>query len=84
MASVIGAGTGSCTSDGGANGSCKDYMHTFKNIAQQAGEQLLFVYPAGLEQFFREVYDLGLKMPQDFNALNDLSNSKYGVWNDRA
>ena len=57
----------------------KGHMHTFKNIAHQAGEQLLFVYPAGLEQFFREVHDLGLKMPQDFNALNSLSNSKYGI-----
>jgi mannose-6-phosphate isomerase-like protein (cupin superfamily) len=57
----------------------KGHMHTFKNIAHQAGEQLLFIYPAGLEQFFSEVHDLGLKMPQDFNALNELSNSKYGI-----
>ena len=57
----------------------KGHMHTFKNISHQTGEQLLFVYPAGLEQFFREVHDLGLKIPQDFNALNELSNSKYGI-----
>ena len=54
-------------------------MHTFKNIAKDSGEQLLFVYPAGLEQFFREVHDLNLKMPQDFTKLNELSNSKYGI-----
>jgi mannose-6-phosphate isomerase-like protein (cupin superfamily) len=57
----------------------KGHMHTFKNIAKHAGEQLLFVYPAGLEQFFREVHDLGLKMPQDFDRLNELSNDKYGI-----
>ena len=57
----------------------KGHMHTFKNIAKHAGEQLLFVYPAGLEQLFREVHDLGLKMPQDLNKLNELSNSKYGI-----
>jgi mannose-6-phosphate isomerase-like protein (cupin superfamily) len=57
----------------------KGHMHTFKNIAKDSGEQLLFVYPAGLEQFFREVHDLNLKMPQDFTKLNELSNSKYGI-----
>jgi mannose-6-phosphate isomerase-like protein (cupin superfamily) len=57
----------------------KGHMHTFKNISAHTGEQLLFVYPAGLEQFFRDVHDLGLKMPQDFNKLNELSNAKYGI-----
>jgi len=42
-------------------------------------EQLLFVYPAGLEQFFRDVHDLDLKMPEDFKKLNELSNTKYGI-----
>jgi mannose-6-phosphate isomerase-like protein (cupin superfamily) len=57
----------------------KGHMHMFKNVANETGEQLLFVYPAGLEQFFREVHDLDLKMPQDFNKLNELSNRKYGI-----
>lgn len=57
----------------------KGHMHAFKNIAKVTGEQLLFVYPAGLEQFFREVHDLDLKMPVDFKKLNELSNTKYGI-----
>jgi len=57
----------------------KKHMHTFRNITQQPGEVLLFVYPAGLEQYFREVHELGLKMPQDTNKLNELSESKYGI-----
>jgi mannose-6-phosphate isomerase-like protein (cupin superfamily) len=57
----------------------KGHMHAFKNIAKVTGEQLLFVYPAGLERFFREVHDLDLKMPEDFNKLNELSNTKYGI-----
>jgi mannose-6-phosphate isomerase-like protein (cupin superfamily) len=57
----------------------KAHMHSFRNIAKVTGEQLLFVYPAGLEQFFREVHDLNLKMPEDFSKLNELSNTKYGI-----
>jgi len=57
----------------------KGHMHMFKNVAKESGEQLLFIYPAGLEQFFREVHDLDFKMPQDFNKMNELSNRKYGV-----
>jgi mannose-6-phosphate isomerase-like protein (cupin superfamily) len=57
----------------------KGHMHTFKNITKHASEQLLFVYPAGLEQYFREVHDLGLKMPRDLDKLNELSNQKYGI-----
>lgn len=57
----------------------KGHFHTFKNISNQVGEQLMFVYPAGLEQFFWEVHELNLKMPQDFPKLNALSNSKYGI-----
>ncbi len=57
----------------------KGHFHTFKNISKQAGEQLMFVYPAGIEQFFWEVHELGLKMPQDFQKLNELANSKYGI-----
>jgi mannose-6-phosphate isomerase-like protein (cupin superfamily) len=57
----------------------KGHMHTYKNIAKHTGEQLLFVYPAGLEQLFLEVHDLGLKVPRDFGKLNELSNNKYGV-----
>jgi len=57
----------------------KGHMHTWKNISDQTGEQLMFVYPAGLEQFFREVQELGLKMPQDFDKMNELSNRKYGI-----
>jgi mannose-6-phosphate isomerase-like protein (cupin superfamily) len=57
----------------------KGHMHVWKNISKHTGEQLMFVYPAGLERFFREVHDLGLKMPQDFDKMNELSNRKYGV-----
>jgi mannose-6-phosphate isomerase-like protein (cupin superfamily) len=57
----------------------KGHFHTFKNISKQAGEQLMFVYPAGIEQFFWEVHELALKMPQDFPKLNELANSKYGI-----
>lgn len=57
----------------------KGHFHTFKNISKQTGEQLMFVYPAGIEQFFWEVHELNLKMPQDFQKLNELSNSKYGI-----
>ena len=57
----------------------KGHFHTFKNISKRAGEQLMFVYPAGIEQFFREVHELGLKMPQDFQKLNELANRKYGI-----
>jgi mannose-6-phosphate isomerase-like protein (cupin superfamily) len=57
----------------------KGHFHTFKNISKQAGEQLMFVYPAGIEQLFWEVHELGLKMPQDFLKLNDLAKSKYGI-----
>jgi mannose-6-phosphate isomerase-like protein (cupin superfamily) len=57
----------------------KGHMHTYQNIAKHTGEQLLFVYPAGLEQLFLEVHDLGLNVPQDFSKLNELSNSKYGI-----
>jgi mannose-6-phosphate isomerase-like protein (cupin superfamily) len=57
----------------------KGHFHTFKNISKRAGEQLMFVYPAGIEQFFWEVHELGLKMPQDFQKLNELANSKYGI-----
>lgn len=57
----------------------KGHTHTFKNISAQTGEQLMIIYPAGLEQFFLDVHKLGLKMPQDFAKLNELSNSKYGV-----
>jgi hypothetical protein len=53
--------------------------HAFKNISKRAGDQLLFVYPAGLEQFFLEVHNLDLKMPRDFDKLNGLSNNKYGI-----
>jgi mannose-6-phosphate isomerase-like protein (cupin superfamily) len=59
----------------------KGHIHTFMNVGKQAGEQLLIVYPAGLEQFFLEVHTLGLKMPEDFAKLNELSNSKYGINN---
>jgi hypothetical protein len=57
----------------------KGHVHTFKIISRQAGEQLMFVYPAGIEQFLCEVHELGLKMPQDFQKLNELANSKYGI-----
>jgi mannose-6-phosphate isomerase-like protein (cupin superfamily) len=57
----------------------KGHSHGFKNISKRAGEQLLFVYPAGLEQFFPDVHNLDLKMPRDFDKLNELSNSKYGI-----
>jgi hypothetical protein len=57
----------------------KGHRHAFKNIAKVTGEQLLFVYPAGLERFFREVHDLDLKMPEDFKKLNELSNTNYGI-----
>jgi mannose-6-phosphate isomerase-like protein (cupin superfamily) len=57
----------------------KGHTHAFKNISKRAGEQLLFVYPAGLEQFFLDVHNLDLKMPRDFDKLNELSNSKYGI-----
>jgi hypothetical protein len=33
----------------------KGHMHTFKDIAKKTGGQLLFVCPAGFEQFFREM-----------------------------
>lgn len=59
----------------------KGHFHTFKNISKQTGEQLMFVYPAGIEKFFWEVHELGLKMPQDFGKLNELSSSKYGINN---
>jgi mannose-6-phosphate isomerase-like protein (cupin superfamily) len=57
----------------------KGHFHTFKNISNQTGEQLMFVYPAGIEQFFWEVHELNLKMPQDFQKLNELANKKYGI-----
>ena len=57
----------------------KGHTHTFKNISKHTGEHLMMIYPAGLEQFFLDVHKLGLKIPQDFAKLNELSNSKYGV-----
>ncbi len=57
----------------------KGHIHTFVNVGPHAGEQLLIVYPAGLEQFFLEVHNLGFKMPQDLAKLNELSNGKYGL-----
>jgi mannose-6-phosphate isomerase-like protein (cupin superfamily) len=57
----------------------KEHMHTLKNVTPYLGELLLFVYPAGLDQYFRELRDLHLKMPQDFDKLNELSMSKYGI-----
>jgi hypothetical protein len=39
----------------------------------------MFVYPAGIEQFFWEVHELNLQMPQDFQKLNGLANGKYGI-----
>ena len=57
----------------------KGHMHAWKNISNETGEQLMFVYPAGLDQFFQEVQELGLKMPQDFDKINELSNRKYGI-----
>jgi mannose-6-phosphate isomerase-like protein (cupin superfamily) len=57
----------------------KRHFHTFKNISKRAGEQLMFVYPAGIEQFFWEVHELRLKMPQDFQRLNESANRKYGI-----
>ena len=57
----------------------KGHTHTFKNISNHTGEQVLFAYPAGLEQFFLEVHELGLNVPEDFAKLNELSNSKYGI-----
>jgi mannose-6-phosphate isomerase-like protein (cupin superfamily) len=57
----------------------KGHFHTFKNISKQLGEQLMFVYPAGIEQFFWEVHELDLQMPRDFQKLNELANSKYGI-----
>jgi mannose-6-phosphate isomerase-like protein (cupin superfamily) len=57
----------------------KGHFHTFKNISEQTGEQLMFVYPAGIEQLFWEVHELKLKMPDDFKKLDDLANSKYGI-----
>ena len=57
----------------------RGHFHTFKNISKQTGEQLMFVYPAGIEQFFWEVHRLKLNMPQDFQKLNELANSKYGI-----
>lgn len=57
----------------------KGHFHTFKNISKQAGEQLMFVYPAGIENYFWEIHELGLKVPQDFVKLNELANSKYGI-----
>jgi mannose-6-phosphate isomerase-like protein (cupin superfamily) len=57
----------------------KGHFHTFKNISKQPGEQLMFVYPAGIEQFFWEVHELNLKMPRDFQKLNELANTKYGI-----
>ena len=57
----------------------KGHTHTYKNISKNSGEHLMIVYPAGLELFFLEVHELGLKMPNDFAKLNELSNSKYGL-----
>ena len=57
----------------------KGHFHAFKNISKEAGEQLMFVYPAGIEQFFWELHELKLQMPQDFQKLNELGNSKYGI-----
>ncbi len=57
----------------------KGHTHTFKNISKHSGEQLMMIYPAGLEQFFLDIHDLGLKMPQDFAKLNELGDTKYGV-----
>jgi hypothetical protein len=39
----------------------------------------MFVYPAGIEQFFWELSKLKLTMPQDFPKLNELANSRYGI-----
>lgn len=57
----------------------KMHAHTFKNVGQNPGELLLFVYPAGLDRYFREVHDMGLKMPKDLDRLNALSEQKYGL-----
>ena len=57
----------------------KGHFHTFTNISKQTGEQLMFVYPAGIEQFFWQVSQLKFIMPQDFSKLNELANSKYGI-----
>jgi mannose-6-phosphate isomerase-like protein (cupin superfamily) len=57
----------------------KRHVHAFKNITQSSGELLLFVYPAGLDRYFREIHDLQLTMPQDRNKLFELSENKYGI-----
>jgi hypothetical protein len=57
----------------------KRHVHSFKNIAQSDGELLLFVYPAGLDRYFREIRDLHFEMPQDRNKLFELSENKYGI-----
>jgi mannose-6-phosphate isomerase-like protein (cupin superfamily) len=59
----------------------RGHFHTFKNISKGTGEQLMFVYPAGIERFFWEVHELNLQMPKDFKKLNELSSSKYGIDN---
>ncbi len=57
----------------------KGHFHTFKNISKQTGVQLMFVYPAGIEQFFWEIHAQNLQVPQDFPTLNELANTKYGI-----
>jgi mannose-6-phosphate isomerase-like protein (cupin superfamily) len=57
----------------------KRHLHAFKNITPTEGELLLFVYPAGLDRYFREIHDLHLTMPQDRDKLFALSEEKYGI-----
>ena len=56
----------------------KGHFHTFKNISRQTGEQLMFVYPAGIEQFFWKVSEMAPAMPKDFPKLSELAHS-YGI-----
>lgn len=56
----------------------KGHFHTFKNISKQTAEHLMFVYPAGLEQFFWQVSQMTLTLPQDFPKLNELAKT-YGM-----
>ena len=56
----------------------KGHFHTFKNISKHGGEQLMFVYPAGIEQLFWEIHQLDLTVPRDFQKLSELAG-KYGM-----
>jgi len=51
-------------------------FHTFRNVGTSDGRMLIFIAPAGLELYFREISPLA--MPWDMGQLLDISE-KFGI-----